>query len=251
MIGIFDSGLGGLSIYKEIKKILPNERIIYIADQANFPFGNKSKEDLLRISKNNTKLLIQNECNLIVTACNTITVSLIDELRKEFPVVFVGVVPAIRLAAELTKNNKVGVLATKGTIANSYLDFLIEKHDLKCEVLKISGENLIEKIEKFPAEVTDEDLEDSLKKIMDADTIVLGCTHFHFFLERFQSIFPDKNFIDSGLGVAAQVKRVLERENHGNKDDNKTDKFFSSGDLESFKKSLACFNIEAKEVYGI
>ena len=112
-IGIFDSGVGGTSIWKEVVKMLPHESTLYLADSANAPYGEKSKEEILQLSVKNTELLLNRGCKIIIVACNTATTNAIDYLREQYPVPFIGIEPAIKPAALHTKTKKVGVLATK------------------------------------------------------------------------------------------------------------------------------------------
>ena len=118
-IGIFDSGIGGITIYNAINKLMPNESIIYLSDNLNSPYGNKSKEEIKNFSTKNTNWLIEKGCKIIVVACNTATTNSIDYLRNTYKIPFVGVEPAIKPAANNTKTGVIGVLATKGTLTSS------------------------------------------------------------------------------------------------------------------------------------
>ena len=115
-IGIFDSGIGGTSIWREIHNLLPNEKTIYLADSKNAPYGEKSKEEIIRLSMKNTDFLLNMNCKLIVVACNTATTNAIRELRAHYDVPFIGIEPAIKPAANSSKTNTIGILATKGTL---------------------------------------------------------------------------------------------------------------------------------------
>ena len=117
-IGIFDSGIGGTSIFKEIHTLLPSEDIIYLADSFNAPYGIKSKEKIIALSKKNTELLLQESCKIIVVACNTATTNAIDFLRNNYDVPIIGIEPAIKPAALKTKQKAIGILATKGTLSS-------------------------------------------------------------------------------------------------------------------------------------
>ena len=118
-IGIFDSGIGGTSIWREINKILPNESTIYLADSRNAPYGEKSREQILQLSIKNVELLLQQGCKLIVVACNTATTNAIKELRDRYTIPLIGIEPAIKPAALSSKTKIVGVLATKGTLSST------------------------------------------------------------------------------------------------------------------------------------
>ena len=117
-IGVFDSGVGGTSIWKEIHKLLPQENTIYLADSANAPYGHKSKEEIIALSKKNTELLLNKGCKLIVVACNTATTNAIKVLRETYNIPFIGIEPAIKPAALQSKQKAIGILATKGTLTS-------------------------------------------------------------------------------------------------------------------------------------
>ena len=121
-IGIFDSGVGGTSIWKEVIKLLPNENTIYLADSMNAPYGEKSPEEIIALSLKNTEYLISKGCKLIIVACNTATTNAIDYLRKTYPIPFIGIEPAIKPAALLSKTGAIGILATKGTLTSKLFE---------------------------------------------------------------------------------------------------------------------------------
>ena len=132
-IGIFDSGIGGTSIFKEVHTLLPNENIIYLADSKNAPYGNKSEEEILKLSIKNTELLINKGCKLIIVACNTATTNAINFLRENYNIPFIGIEPAIKPASLNSKSKSIGILATKGTLSSSLLEFNAElKRDSAC-----------------------------------------------------------------------------------------------------------------------
>ena len=124
-IGIFDSGIGGLSILEEINRVLPNENIIYLADNKNCPYGNKDKSDILKLSLKNASLLIKMNCKAIVIACNTATTNAIKEIRDSLSIPVIGIEPAIKPAILNTKTNKIGVLATEKTLMSSLLYYFL------------------------------------------------------------------------------------------------------------------------------
>src|SRR5690606_16205238 len=115
-IGLFDSGVGGTSIWKEIHNLLPNENTIYLADSKNAPYGMRPKEEIVELSCKNTEFLLEQNCKMIVVACNTATTNAIKELRTKYDVPFIGIEPAIKPAASFTKTQTIGILATKGTL---------------------------------------------------------------------------------------------------------------------------------------
>ncbi|KPM32456.1 Glutamate racemase [Croceitalea dokdonensis DOKDO 023] len=213
-IGIFDSGVGGTSIWKEIKRVLPNENTIYLADSANAPYGSKSKEEILQLSIKNTEFLLQENCKLIVVACNTATTNAIDHLRKKYPIPFIGIEPAIKPAALHTKTGKVGILATKGTLSSSLFHSTSRIHAGGIEVYEQEGKGLVELIEagNQDSKETKRLLLEYVKPMLNAgiDCLVLGCTHYPYLIPTLKKILPKTiQIIDSGYAVAMQTKNVL------------------------------------------
>src|SRR5690606_21475046 len=146
-IGIFDSGIGGTSIWKEVIKLLPNESTIYLADSMNAPYGEKSQKRILELSIKNMELLIKQGSKLIVVACNTATTNAIKELREAYDLPIIGIEPAIKTAALNSRAKKVGVLATKGTLASSLFHNTSDNHAHGIQILEQEGTGLVELIE--------------------------------------------------------------------------------------------------------
>jgi len=163
-IGIFDSGVGGTSIWKEIHQLLPYENTIYLADSKNAPYGQKSKDEIINLSIKNTEYLLNKNCKLIVVACNTATTNAIPHLREKYNVPFIGIEPAIKPASLHTTTNNIGILATRGTL-NSHL-FATTSNKLKnnINIIEQVGEGLVELIEK--GELYHPKMTDLLKKHM-------------------------------------------------------------------------------------
>lgn len=214
-IGIFDSGLGGLSILKELMKILPNEDYIYYGDSINNPYGEKSEEELFAITSNIVEYLIKENCKLIVVACNTATTSCIKKLREKYKdIIFVGTVPAIKVAYDNNYKNVV-VLSTNYTMKSKRVEELIYnyKNDDQ-EIINISGENLANLIELDEKEQISKLLNDLLSKYKDkADAVVLGCTHYSLIKEEIKKVLPNAIILDGNIGVSREVKRILEDKN--------------------------------------
>lgn len=214
-IGIFDSGVGGTSIWKEIHALLPNEDIVYLADSKNAPYGNRPTEEIIELSIKNTEKLIEFGCKIIVVACNTATTNAISTLRKTFSLPFIGIEPAIKPAALKSKSHAIGILATKGTL-NSQLFCKTSKEFAKhTNLIEIIGEGLVPLIESGDTG-SDEILsllKEYTKPMIDAnvDYIVLGCTHYPYLIPSLKKILPAGiKIIDSGEAVARQTKVVLE-----------------------------------------
>jgi glutamate racemase len=215
-IGIFDSGIGGTSIWKEIIKLLPNESTIYLADSMNAPYGEKSQKRILELSIKNMELLIKQGSKLIVVACNTATTNAIKELREAYGLPIIGIEPAIKTAALHSRTKKVGVLATKGTLASSLFHNTSDNHANGIRILEQEGTGLVDLIEKgeLYSPGTKSLLEHYLRPMLTAgiDQLVLGCTHYPYLIPLLQEILPPEvKILDSGEGVAKQTKNVLQK----------------------------------------
>ncbi len=217
-IGIFDSGIGGTSIWREITSLLPNENTIYLADSKNAPYGEKSTEKIIDFSIKNTELLLNKGCKLIVVACNTATTNSIDFLRKTYDIPFIGIEPAIKPAALHTQTNSVGILATKGTLSSTLFSVTSDKFASNVVVTEQVGKGIVELIES--GRLHSDKMTNLLHKYLNPmlknniDYLVLGCTHYPYLIPQIQKIVGDKvQIIDSGLAVAKQTKALLEQLN--------------------------------------
>ncbi len=213
-IGIFDSGVGGTSIWKEIHHLLPNEHTIYLADSLNAPYGPKGKEKIIELSIKNTEFLIKKGCKLIVVACNTATTNAIDYLRKHYDVPFIGIEPAIKPAALQSKTKTVGILATKGTLSSKLFSKTSSLHASGITIIEQEGEGIVQLIEsgQLHSEEMKALLKLYLKPMLDADIdyLVLGCTHYPYLIPQLIELLPKHvKIIDSGEAVAKQTKAVL------------------------------------------
>ena len=217
-IGMFDSGIGGITIYDEIHKLLPNENIIYLADSKNSPYGGKSKEKIIEYSVKNTDFLLKKGCKIIVVACNTASTNAVKHLREHYNVPFIRVQPAIKPAALNSKTKTVGILATNGTLESELLFETSQKFARGVRVIKQIGEGLVSLIESGNIESIE--MTNLLYKYMEPmlkeniDFLVLGCTHYPFLIPQLKKIVGDKvTIIDSGEAIARQTKVILEQEN--------------------------------------
>ncbi|WP_310558633.1 glutamate racemase [Flavobacterium sp.] len=212
-IGIFDSGIGGTSIWAEIHQLLPDEKTIYLADSKNAPYGQKSKTEIIALSCKNTELLLAMDCKLIVVACNTATTNAIQELRNKYNVPFIGIEPAIKPAATHSKTQTIGILATRGTLNSELFNKNVEKfHNTK--IIEQIGNGLVPLIEngKINSPQMTTLLEDYLTPMIDAniDYLVLGCSHYPYLIPQIKKILPPHiQIIDSGEAVARQTQNVL------------------------------------------
>lgn len=216
MIGIFDSGVGGLSVFREIHKILPEERFIYYSDNAHCPYGEKSREYIIDRARTITSFLLSQGADIIVVACNTATAAAISKLREEFPIPFIGMEPAVKPAAQATKTGVVGVLATAGTLkATKYIDTR-EKWAQNVKIVEHIGQGFVELVEN--GKLTGPEAEDvasrSVKPLVDAgaDTIVLGCTHYPFLAETILKVAEKPvTLIDPAPAVARHLLEVMNK----------------------------------------
>lgn len=213
-IGIMDSGLGGLSVWREVKALLPHESIIYYADQAHCPYGPQSIEAVRKHVINCVDRLLAQNCKLILLACNTATAAAIDFLREHYDVPFVGMEPAIKPAAVSTQTGAVGVLATAGTLSGQLYQQTKSNWASEIKVMVQAGEGLVEIVEsnQIDAPETNKLLEQYLNPMLEAgiDHLVLGCTHYPFLMEPIKKICgPGVKLIDPAPAVARRVKQVL------------------------------------------
>ncbi len=243
-IGIFDSGVGGTSIWSEIHLLLPNEHTIYLADSKNAPYGNRTKSEITDLSIKNTELLIQKGCKLIVVACNTATTNAIKILRENYAIPFIGIEPAIKPAALNTQTKAVGILATKGTLSSELFHKTTNLYSSGIKVIEQVGEGLVELIESgdINSERIRTLLKNYLQPMIDAqiDYLVLGCTHYPYLIPMLLELLPKHvKIIDSGEAVARQTKAVLDKHNLLNiqKTSAKT-QFYTNGNAEVMFKLL-------------
>lgn len=243
-IGFFDSGVGGTSIWKEVHQLLPNENTLYLADSKNAPYGEKSTQTILNYSIKNTEFLLNKGCKLIVVACNTATTNTISKLRALYDVPFIGIEPAIKPAALQSKNNAVGILATKGTLSSELFAKTTEKFASEITIVEQVGEGLVELIEsgQLNSAKTTALLELYMKPMMafKTDFIVLGCTHYPYLIPQIKKIVGDKvTIIDSGQAVAKQTKAILLKNNLLNLSNHKSShQFYTNTQTEVLKNIL-------------
>lgn len=217
-IGVFDSGVGGLSVLREIRRELPHEHIIYFGDQAHVPYGSKSLLEVRQLSENATRYLLGKSAKLIVVACNTASAAALHYLRETFSdTQFVGMEPAVKPAAEHTHTGKVGVLATPATFQGELYASVVERFAQGVTLYQDTLPGLVDQIEagRLKGKKTREILENALKPMLaeGIDTVVLGCTHYPFVIPLIQEIVgPEVKVIDPAPAVARQVRRVLERD---------------------------------------
>lgn len=244
-IGIFDSGVGGLSILKAIRKTLPNESVLYFGDQAHIPYGPRPKEQIQSFSVAITRFLYHRGAKLIVVACNTASAAALHHLRGLFPEIpIVGMEPAVKPAAETTQTGKVGVLATPTTLAGELYASVVERFGKNVNIFTSTCPGLVEQIEagQLDSPKTRKILEEALQPMLESgiDTVVIGCTHYPFVIPVIKSLTgPDVRIIDPAPAIARQVKRLLEqRELLNTRKSQEILQYYTSGELIQFASLL-------------
>jgi glutamate racemase len=244
-IGVFDSGVGGLSVLRAIRAQMPEESIIYFGDQGHIPYGPRPMEQIRNFSEAITRFLLARNAKIIVVACNTASAAALKYLREKFPdAPFVGMEPAVKPAAEHTLTGKVGVLATPATFQGALYASLVERFANGVELLQNTCPGLVQQIENgnLKGEETRKILEDALLPMLEKriDTVVLGCTHYPFVIPLIQQIVgANVRVIDPAPSVTKQIRRVLETNRLKNPSDANGDvKIYTSGDPEELKALL-------------
>ena len=242
-IGLFDSGIGGTSIWKEIHQLLPHEHTIYLADSKNAPYGKRTKQEIVELCYKNVDFLLEQNCKMIVVACNTATTNAIKELRAKYDVPFIGIEPAIKPAANQSETQTIGILATKGTLNSDLFNKHVESYT-NVKILEQVGYGLVELIESGKIET--EEMRNLLKIYLrpmiaeNMDYLVLGCSHYPYLIPEIKKIIPAHiKIIDSGEAVAKQTKIILEKNNLLNTSlDKGTAVFYTNSDAQVLKNIL-------------
>lgn len=219
-IGLFDSGVGGTSIWKEIHALMPYENTLYLADSKNAPYGQRTKDEIIALSCKNTEFLLHANCKIIVVACNTATTNAISVLREKYKVPFIGIEPAIKPAALHSKTQKIGILATQGTLSSELFSKAVQALP-HVEIMEQIGHGLVPLIENglLESEEMQQLLKQYLQPMIDngIDNLVLGCSHYPYLIPQIKKIIPSNiTIIDSGLAVAKQTQHVLQLTNQLN-----------------------------------
>ena len=247
-IGVFDSGLGGLTVVKELMRQLPHEDIVYYGDTARVPYGTKSKESIIRFSEENTNVLLNHKVKMIVVACNSCSSYALTMLREKFNVPIVGVInPGAKKAAEAAKNKRVGIIATSATINSQAYTQTIKQYNPSIKVFEQACPLFVPIVEegwankKVAEDIAREYLKDLKKAKIDA--LILGCTHYPLLKNTLQKVMgPKVTLIDSAKEIATEVKEILK--NLGKENTSKTRgryKFLISDKPQQFKKLATNF----------
>ena len=216
-VGVMDSGVGGLTVLKHLTRQLPHEHFIYFADSAHAPYGNKSATEIQQRCFAVADILIAKGVKALVVACNTATAAAISAMRQHYSLPIIGMEPAVKPAAAASKNGIIGVLATTGTLQSAQFAALLEHYGQGVQVVTQACVGLVERIEQglLGTPETQALLQQYCQPLMaaEADTVVLGCTHYPFVRKAIQNIVgPDVTLIDTGAAVAKRLQQVLEQQ---------------------------------------
>jgi glutamate racemase len=254
-IGLFDSGIGGLSILREVHRQFPSEHLLYLADQAHVPYGSRSLEQVRQISFGIVTFLLEQGAKLITVACNTASAASLHNLRERFPQVpFVGMEPAVKPAAANTQSHTVGVLATPATFQGALFSSVVERFAEGVTILQEPLPGLVQQIEKGEVDgpATRAILEEGVLPLLDqgADTLVLACTHYPLIIPLLLDIVGEEiQVIDPSPAIARQVGRLLDQ--HGLfrvSSEEGSLRYITTGDLPAFESTMRKLGIPRGEV---
>ena len=256
-IGIFDSGVGGLTVLSEIKKRLPNENLIYLGDTKNFPYGNKTKQQIIEYAIQNTEKLIQLGAKIIIIACGTATSQAMEELKEKFTVPIIGIIEPTVAYVKSQNIHRIGVIATEGTIRSGAWENYLKEQIENVEVINKACPMLATIAEEGRA--TSEEGRAVIKEYMEPfkknkiDKIILGCTHYPIYQEliREELGYPVE-LINTGITVSKQLSEYLKNKNSANQGEHDEDLIFLSKPEEEFEviaKNLLDFDIKIREIY--
>jgi len=242
-VGVFDSGVGGLSVLREIRKCLPNESLLYLADSAHVPYGEKSPEYIRERCRIIAAFLVEQGAKALVVACNTATAAGIAELRERYPLMpIVAMEPAVKPAAQATRSGVVGVLATTGTLKSARFAALLDRFAADVRVITQPCPGLVERIEAgdLDSPETRAMLIGWIEPLLaqGCDTLILGCTHYPFIRPLLTALLPaDVHLIDTGAAVARRLSELL-AERHLLAGGGATQRFYCSGDPQRMARVL-------------
>ena len=247
-IGIFDSGVGGLTVVKSILDSMPNENIIYFGDTAHVPYGTRTKDDIIRLALNNADFLSSFDIKAIVIACNTVDSNAHNIIEDAYTVPVFGIIePAAKKAVKATRNGKIGVIATNATIDSGAYEQNIKRLKPDAEVFSVACPKLVPLIEQCKFRKGDTEIEEALEEYLlplkskGIDTLVLGCTHYPLIKNIAAEILPDAVMVSSSDAETEALRVALEKDNLFNSEKGSDIKFFVSGDTDIFGKTAKVF----------
>jgi glutamate racemase len=248
-IGIFDSGIGGLTVCKAINNLLPYENLIYFGDTARFPYGTRSRETIIRYSREITDYLLSRDIKMIVIACNTSSAAALDALRENLPVPIIGVIEAgARAAYKRSGGAPIGVIGTRATVNSSSYVTAITSIDPEIKVLRQQATLFVTLTEEG---MTDSQIacltaKEYLQNMYDTGvrTVILGCTHFPMLKKTINSVYPDLDLVDTGIEIALEVQAILAEKGLENNGDNN-----KKGDIELYASDITETLSRLKDVF--
>lgn len=246
-IGIFDSGIGGLSFLHQALKILSNEKFLYYADTDNVPYGLKTNEQIKEYVDNAVRFMVEKGVKVIVIACNTATSISVEYLRKKYKLPIIGIEPAVKPAIKINKDKRILLIATPVTVREKKLKMLLNEIDKDNKVDLVALPKLVKfaEKEKFDSKSTINYLNEEFKglDLNNYSELVLGCTHFNYFKDAFRKVFPNKiNILDGNKGMANRLKSVLDEKNSLGNSKNASIDYYFSGRLLEDKETLEKIN---------
>ncbi len=261
-VGVFDSGVGGLTVAREIMRHLPNENIVYFGDTARVPYGSKSRDNIIRFSRQIIRFLETKEVKAIVIACNTASALALDVVREEIDIPIIGVVePGARAALEITQTNKIGVIGTEATIRSAMYEKIIQGLKPEASVVGKACPLFVPLVEEGFAkhDVTKEIIDYYLSPLMktDIDSLILGCTHYPLLRSRIREYVGDKiTLVNPAYETAMDLKSLLESKDMVNADEQEhgTYSFYVSDAADKFKQfanSILPYDIETTKQINI
>jgi len=256
-IGVFDSGIGGLTVLREIEKVLPYENIIYLGDTARVPYGNKSKPTIIKFSTENILFLLKKRVKMVVIACNTASALALDSVKKVFHIPVLGVVEAgAKKAIEISQSKRVGVIGTRSTVESKSYELMISKNKKGVRVYAQACPLFVPLVEEgiLGGKIVQESMQMYLKslKAKKIDTIILGCTHYPLLKKEIAGFLKGVAIVDSAKEVAREVRAVLAKKNLLNSSvKNGKKEFYVTDEPESFsglaklflRRNITCFKV--------
>jgi glutamate racemase len=243
-IGLFDSGIGGLSVVRALQSSAPAESLLYFADTAYFPYGPRPAAEVRKRSFAIVARLLQSDVKMVVVACNTASAAALADLREAFPVPFVGMVPGVKPATALSRSGRVTILATEGTLDGELYSRVVTEFGSNVRVSSVVGEGLADLVERGLAGT--EEARRRLAEVLEteiaagSDTVVLGCTHYHFLSDDITALYPGVRVIDTSEAVARRALQVLaESEQLAPQDSRGGLSLIVSGDRRGFLDAMA------------
>ena len=242
-IGVFDSGLGGLTTVREIFRQMPDEKVVFLADTKNMPYGSRTKEEILSFTRNNISILKEYEPKAIVIACNTSDANAGDEARKNFSPLFGVIHPAVMTAVSETQNRKIAVMATTATVKAGEYERQIHVENTDIEVTSIPCPSLVPMIENGDfindKEKMLKEVEEYLRPVREkhCDTLILGCTHYDLLDDLIRQIMPELKIVSSSRCVVSDLKQYLEENDLLNKEKGGQSSYLSTSDPTSINQT--------------